>query len=385
MPSVSCSLDQLQFLSGKKARPSLAGFADALDLSPRDGGTATADSLRRLLLQRADSIHSDCSLSPPEAYALRRFLPSNCEDDESVPDDYACDDFRMYEFKVRRCTRARSHDWTDCPFAHPGEKARRRDPRRFNYSGTVCPDFRKGACRKGDACEFAHGVFECWLHPERYRTQPCKDGRSCRRKVCFFAHTPQQLRVLTQPSNAQSPSRSPHCCVLCSTTAAASAARTAHPKLHQLVPQGGGSSPDSPLLIGVSHFSPPASPPVSPPVSPVSPFFPSYQSMMCDLSNSFESMDLNPINLLGNTNSTTILNAIPRSFAWSQLASVGDRSRAPHSCSSPTALWKLQEEEEEMQREMRMTNRNSIRSMDDQNSGIAMSDPDIAWVNELLM
>lgn len=136
--------------------------------------------------------------------AFHKYLPSNNEDEESwgsTVDVYACDQFRMFEFKVRRCMRGRSHDWTECPFAHPGEKARRRDPRRFHYSGTACPDFRKGSCRRGDACEFAHGVFECWLHPARYRTQPCKDGRNCRRRVCFFAHTPEQLRLL--PAAAQ--------------------------------------------------------------------------------------------------------------------------------------------------------------------------------------
>lgn len=109
---------------------------------------------------------------------------------------YSCDHFRMFEFKVRRCRRGRSHDWTECPYAHPGEKACRRDPRKFHYSGTACSDFRKGKCRKGDSCEFAHGVFECWLHPARYRTLPCKDGSGCRRRVCFFAHTPDQLRVV---------------------------------------------------------------------------------------------------------------------------------------------------------------------------------------------
>ncbi|KAL3747347.1 hypothetical protein ACJRO7_016172 [Eucalyptus globulus] len=141
--------------------------------------------------------------------ALRRFLPSNRPDTDPDPDMtssreadfpmdvYSCDNFRMYEFKVRRCARGRSHDWTECPYAHPGEKARRRDPRKYHYSGTACPEFRKGSCRKGDACEFAHGVFECWLHPARYRTQPCKDGAGCRRRVCFFAHTPEQLRVVT--------------------------------------------------------------------------------------------------------------------------------------------------------------------------------------------
>ena len=45
--------------------------------------------------------------------------------------------------QVKRCPRARPHDWTCCPFAHPGEKAKRRDPRRYRYSGTACPDFRK--------------------------------------------------------------------------------------------------------------------------------------------------------------------------------------------------------------------------------------------------
>ncbi|KAI3782824.1 hypothetical protein L2E82_12881 [Cichorium intybus] len=138
--------------------------------------------------------------------ALRRYLEedpdgdgsgSGCTDFDITSEAYACDSFRMYEFKVRKCARGRSHDWTDCPYAHPAEKARRRDPRRYSYSGTACPEFRKGNCKKGDGCEFAHGVFECWLHPSRYRTQPCKDGVNCRRRVCFFAHTPEQLRVLS--------------------------------------------------------------------------------------------------------------------------------------------------------------------------------------------
>ncbi|KAI3443682.1 hypothetical protein Pfo_000347 [Paulownia fortunei] len=145
--------------------------------------------------------------------ALQCYLPSNTNDavgefkfpdsdnngngDFLPVDSHSCDHFRMFEFKVRMCSRGRSHDWTECPFAHPGEKALRRDPRKFHYSGTACPDFRRGSCRQGDACEFAHGVFECWLHPSRYRTQPCKDGMNCKRRVCFFAHSPDQLRVLS--------------------------------------------------------------------------------------------------------------------------------------------------------------------------------------------
>ncbi|KAL6952569.1 hypothetical protein U1Q18_018080 [Sarracenia purpurea var. burkii] len=160
--------------------------------------------------------------SPYDALAaLNLYFPSNDTDleaDESgresdIPvDAYSCDHFRMFEFKVRKCTRGRSHDWTECPFAHPGEKARRRDPRKFHYSGAACPDFRKGNCKKGDACDFAHGVFECWLHPARYRTQPCKDGPSCRRRVCFFAHSPDQLRILspTTSGSTESYDGSPH-------------------------------------------------------------------------------------------------------------------------------------------------------------------------------
>ncbi|KAJ7279870.1 hypothetical protein O6H91_Y373100 [Diphasiastrum complanatum] len=120
--------------------------------------------------------------------------------DASLPDIknilYTTDEFRMFSFKVRPCSRAYSHDWTECPFVHPGENARRRDPRRYHYSCVPCPDFRKGTCRRGDACEYAHGVFECWLHPAQYRTRLCKDGTNCARRVCFFAHTTEELRPL---------------------------------------------------------------------------------------------------------------------------------------------------------------------------------------------
>lgn len=118
---------------------------------------------------------------------------------------FSSDDFRMYEFKVKRCPRIKAHDWTECPFAHPGEKARRRDPRKYSYSGTACPDFRKGSCKRGDACEFAHGVFECWLHPSRYRTQTCTDGEACKRRVCFFAHNQGEIRVPTECPVATTP------------------------------------------------------------------------------------------------------------------------------------------------------------------------------------
>lgn len=185
-----------------------SGDNTSFALSPNGKGGFNGDELSLFLQNEAMT-------------ALQRYLPSNADveayvdgEDEEVEefelpgDVYACDNFRMFEFKVRKCARGRSHDWTECPFAHPGEKARRRDPRRYHYAGASCPDFRKGFCKKGDACEFAHGVFECWLHPARYRTQPCKDGVNCTRRVCFFAHTPSQLRVLS-PSSTESYDGSP--------------------------------------------------------------------------------------------------------------------------------------------------------------------------------
>jgi hypothetical protein len=55
--------------------------------------------------------------------------------------------------QIKPCSRTYSHDWTECPFAHPGEAARRRDPRQHPYSCLPCPDFRKGACARGETCE----------------------------------------------------------------------------------------------------------------------------------------------------------------------------------------------------------------------------------------
>lgn len=132
--------------------------------------------------------------------------------DTSLPDInngiYGTDEFRMFTFKVKPCSRAYSHDWTECPFVHPGENARRRDPRKYPYSCVPCPEFRKGACPKGDACEYAHGVFESWLHPAQYRTRLCKDEIGCSRKVCFFAHKPEELRPVYAATGSAMPSPS---------------------------------------------------------------------------------------------------------------------------------------------------------------------------------
>ncbi|KAM0877806.1 hypothetical protein ACQ4PT_035267 [Festuca glaucescens] len=167
-----------------------------------------------------DHLHrrpSDLVALPPNSLPLKNHILSllgarkEWPPDPSLPDikngAYASDDFRMYSFKVRACSRAYSHDWTECPFVHPGENARRRDPRKYHYSCVPCPEFKKGAgCRRGDMCEYAHGVFESWLHPAQYRTRLCKDGVGCARRVCFFAHTPEELRPLYVSTGSAVPS-----------------------------------------------------------------------------------------------------------------------------------------------------------------------------------
>ncbi|CAM0958116.1 unnamed protein product [Alopecurus aequalis] len=173
------------------------------DLLPR-AATAAEKPLRLLLKSPAVSPSSSPkkSASPPAAMAAvaqegRKEYPPDLTLPDLKSGLFSTDEFRMYSFKVKPCSRAYSHDWTECPFVHPGENARRRDPRRYSYSCVPCPEFRKGgSCRKGDGCEYAHGVFECWLHPAQYRTRLCKDEVGCARRICFFAHRRDELRAV---------------------------------------------------------------------------------------------------------------------------------------------------------------------------------------------
>nr|XP_010923439.2 zinc finger CCCH domain-containing protein 24 [Elaeis guineensis] len=173
-----------------------------LSLSPVEGGSPSSDDSSASPTAGKFHDHPPASPAPSE----KKEYPV----DPSLPDIknsiYATDEFRMFSFKIRPCSRAYSHDWTECPFVHPGENARRRDPRKYHYSCVPCPDFRKGACRRGDMCEYAHGVFECWLHPAQYRTRLCKDGPGCTRRVCFFAHTHEELRPLYVSTGSTVPS-----------------------------------------------------------------------------------------------------------------------------------------------------------------------------------
>ncbi|WIA33813.1 hypothetical protein OEZ86_006923 [Tetradesmus obliquus] len=74
--------------------------------------------------------------------------------------------------KVVVCPKRQPHSWVDCPFAHIGEKAKRRDLRLFTYTPELCQDAKRNVeCPRGDACGKSHHVYESWLHPQLYRTR----------------------------------------------------------------------------------------------------------------------------------------------------------------------------------------------------------------------
>ncbi|WCJ30819.1 Zinc finger CCCH domain-containing protein 2 [Euphorbia peplus] len=389
-------------------------FSDENKLFPSKKHSFLEIPPRKLLLSKK-SLAEIPDMSSYDSNLLK-FLPCNDSNgdksensvgdlEDSDLDPYSTDHFRMYEFKVRRCTRSRSHDWTDCPFAHPGEKARRRDPRKFHYSGTVCPEFRRGGCSRGESCEFAHGVFECWLHPSRYRTEACKDGRNCKRKVCFFAHTPRQLRLLPEipPSKAVAGSGSStqcnhgHCCCLA---------------CHSMI-----SSPTS-TLMAAHHMSPPLSPASTPPLSPVKPCgfsrhadrlsklrsgVYSYKDVLNELMNSLEAMSFSdaaaavsspissspvarnyfsdgsamssPISTF-NTNPWIDHNSSFNGHDHQQNLILSPNNSTPNpyfnaNCSNKGGLFG--------------ESRKDIRDKEEINVGLGSFNPDLGWVNELLM
>lgn len=114
-----------------------------------------------------------------------------------LPAGVASDHFLMFTYKIVPCPRKSAHDWIDCPYAHSGESARRREP--HLYKPVPCPESKGGQpCPRGESCKYAHNDFEYWLHPSRFKTELCKQGPGCNRKVCFFAHQPEEVRKLSR-------------------------------------------------------------------------------------------------------------------------------------------------------------------------------------------
>lgn len=154
-----------------------------------------------------DYLSADAAAFAAMPWAMQQSMPDEgagggYSSSELNAPEYSSDDFRMFSFKVARCGKRYVHDWRACPFAHPTENARRRDPRHTRYLPVPCPDYKRGICLRGDSCPYSHGVYECWLHPAKYRTQLCKEGPHCRRPVCFFAHSVSDLRQPTHLWNS---------------------------------------------------------------------------------------------------------------------------------------------------------------------------------------
>ncbi|VFR00708.1 unnamed protein product [Cuscuta campestris] len=105
-------------------------------------------------------------------------------------------DSLAYTYKVKRCTVGRRHSWLRCPFYHPEEGKRRRDPNIHSYRHIPCRYYhgRRRVCPRGDNCHYSHGVSETWYHPDRFQTRLCNYGSHCERVFCSFAHSREELR-----------------------------------------------------------------------------------------------------------------------------------------------------------------------------------------------
>uniref|UniRef100_A0A803NF12 C3H1-type domain-containing protein n=1 Tax=Chenopodium quinoa TaxID=63459 RepID=A0A803NF12_CHEQI len=125
-------------------------------------------------------------------------------------------------------------------------------PKKYQYTCVPCPEFKKGSCKKGEECEFAHGVFESWLHPAQYRTRLCKDEIGCARKVCFFAHKREELRPVYASTGSAIPdvnvSSSPGGGFSCTSTPPMS------PSFAPLSPSNGASGGAGGMYQGKSGF-----------------------------------------------------------------------------------------------------------------------------------
>jgi hypothetical protein len=95
------------------------------------------------------------------------------------------------------------HDWSQCFFAHPQERARRRSLQKYSYAAVLCPDMvNSGSCRHGDACDKSHSVGStaCTVAGDLYRSRSCH--------ALFFSRQWLHPAVLTNCEAAHSSTRS---------------------------------------------------------------------------------------------------------------------------------------------------------------------------------
>ncbi|XP_041473345.1 RING finger protein unkempt homolog isoform X2 [Lytechinus variegatus] len=90
-----------------------------------------------------------------------------------------------------------------CPRYH-NARDRRRNPRKFKYRSTPCPNVKIGDewgdpanCEQIDTCQYCHTRTDQQFHPEIYKSTKCNDmqqtGYCPRGPFCAFAHVDQEM------------------------------------------------------------------------------------------------------------------------------------------------------------------------------------------------
>ncbi|XP_026181946.1 putative E3 ubiquitin-protein ligase UNKL isoform X3 [Mastacembelus armatus] len=108
--------------------------------------------------------------------------------------------FVLANYKTDQCTKPPRlcRQGYACPHYH-NSRDRRRNPRKFKYRSTPCPNVKHGdewgepsKCDSGDSCPYCHSRTEQQFHPEIYKSTKCNDMRQTgycpRGPFCAFAH-----------------------------------------------------------------------------------------------------------------------------------------------------------------------------------------------------
>ncbi|XP_045066715.1 putative E3 ubiquitin-protein ligase UNKL isoform X4 [Coregonus clupeaformis] len=108
--------------------------------------------------------------------------------------------FVLVNYKTEQCTKPPRlcRQGYACPHYH-NSRDRRRNPRKFKYRSTPCPNVKHGdewgepsKCDSGDSCQYCHSRTEQQFHPEIYKSTKCNDMRQTgycpRGPFCAFAH-----------------------------------------------------------------------------------------------------------------------------------------------------------------------------------------------------
>uniref|UniRef100_A0A3Q4HQN6 Unk like zinc finger n=1 Tax=Neolamprologus brichardi TaxID=32507 RepID=A0A3Q4HQN6_NEOBR len=116
--------------------------------------------------------------------------------------------FVLANYKTDQCTKPPRlcRQGYACPHYH-NSRDRRRNPRKFKYRSTPCPNVKHGdewgepsKCESGDSCQYCHSRTEQQFHPEIYRSTKCNDMRQTgycpRGPFCAFAHVERSVGCL---------------------------------------------------------------------------------------------------------------------------------------------------------------------------------------------